>query len=341
MNEQVDEFEFFLEKEWSDGFPVVTPTEERIARMLTGTDRDHDDVIGPIPPAMEVATVRSVAVHALMAGCRPEYLPVVIAATELMLRGEFNVNGVQGTMHGVAPMMIVNGPYAADIGIHGGNGCMGPGFRANATIGRAIRLILMNLGAGIPGVSSMTIFGMPSRFTYCLTENMEDHPWESLSVSKGYSGDENVITMAMVESPRFCFDDVSDEPIRLMNGIADTMVAMGSWNMHTRSDMVVAMGPQHAAICANAGMSRADVHSRLCEMAGRKVRDLKSGGNWRRERALAFPIEVDPDDDDFFIPAIKNPEDLQLIVAGGWGPCTAVCHGWSGGSRAVHASYHA
>ncbi len=341
MNEQVDEFEFFLEKEWSDGFPVVTPTEERIARMLTGTDRDHDDVIGPIPPAMEVATVRSVAVHALMAGCRPEYLPVVIAATELMLRGEFNVNGVQGTMHGVAPMMIVNGPYAADIGIHGGNGCMGPGFRANATIGRAIRLILMNLGAGIPGVSSMTIFGMPSRFTYCLTENMEDHPWESLSVSKGYSGDENVITMAMVESPRFCFDDVSDEPIRLMNGIADTMVAMGSWNMHTRSDMVVAMGPQHAAICANAGMSRADVHSRLCEMAGRKVRDLKNGGNWRRERALAFPIEVDPDDDDFFIPAIKNPEDLQLIVAGGWGPCTAVCHGWSGGSRAVHASYHA
>ena len=341
MNEQVDEFEFFLEKEWSDGFPVVTPTEERIARMLTGTDRDHDDVIGPIPPAMEVATVRSVAVHALMAGCRPEYLPVVIAATELMLRGEFNVNGVQGTMHGVAPMMIVNGPYAADIGIHGGNGCMGPGFRANATIGRAIRLILMNLGAGIPGVSSMTIFGMPSRFTYCLTENMEDHPWESLSVSKGYSGDENVITMAMVESPRFCFDDVSDEPIRLMNGIADTMVAMGSWNMHTRSDMVVAMGPQHAAICANAGMSRADVHSRLCEMAGRKVRDLKNGGNWRRERALAFPIEVDPDNDDFFIPAIKNPEDLQLIVAGGWGPCTAVCHGWSGGSRAVHASYRA
>ena len=341
MNEQVDEFEFFLEKEWSDGFPVVTPTEERIARMLTGTARDHDDVIGSIPPAMEVATVRSVAVHALMAGCRPEYLPVVIAATELMLRDEFNVNGVQGTMHGVAPMMIVNGPYAADIGIHGGNGCMGPGFRANATIGRAIRLILMNLGAGIPGVSSMTIFGMPSRFTYCLTENMEDHPWESLSVSKGYSGDENVITMAMVESPRFCFDDVSDEPIRLMNGIADTMVAMGSWNMHTRSDMVVAMGPQHAAICANSGMSRADVHSRLCEMAGRKVRDLKNGGNWRRERALAFPIEVDPDNDDFFIPAIKNPEDLQLIVAGGWGPCTAVCHGWSGGSRAVHASYHA
>ena len=339
MNEQVDEFEFFLEKVWSDGFPVVTPTEERIARMLTGTKRDHEEVIGPIPPAMEIATVRNIAIHALMAGCRPQYLPVVIAATELMLRDEFNVNGVQGTMHGVAPMMIVNGPYAAEIGLHGGNGCLGPGFRANATIGRAIRLILMNLGAGIPGVSSMTIFGMPSRFTYCLTENEEDRPWESLSASKGYLPDDNVITMAMVESPRFCFDDVSDEPGRLLTGIADTMTAMGSWNMHARSDMVVAMGPQHAEICVKAGWSRADVHRRLCELAGRKVRDLKGGGNWRRERALALPIDIDPDDDDCFVPAIKNPDDLQLIVAGGWGPCTAVCHGWSGGSRAVHGSY--
>ena len=339
MSEQVDEFEFFLEKIWSDGFPVVTPTEERIARTLGGTKRDPAEVIGPIPPAMEIATVRDIAVHALMAGCRPEYLPVVISAVELMLRDEFNVNGVQGTMHGVAPMMIVSGPYAAEIGIHGGNGCMGPGFRANATIGRAIRLILTNLGGGIPGVSSMTIFGMPSRYTYCLAENMEDNPWESLSVSKGYSPDDNVITMAMVESPRFCFDDVSNEPSRLLVGIADTMTAMGSWNMHTRSDMVVAMGPQHAALCANAGMSRADVHRRLCEIAGRKVGEVKKGGNWRRERALAFPIDVDPDDDDFFIPAIKDPEDLQLIVAGGWGPCTAVCHGWSGGSRAVHGRY--
>ena len=320
LNERVDEFEFFLEKPWSDGFPVVTPTEERISRMLAQTERDYEEVIGLIPPAMEIATVRTVAVHALMAGCRPEYLPVVLGATELMLREEFNVNGVQGTMHGVAPMMIVNGPYAAEIGVHGGNGCLGPGFRANATIGRAIRLILMNLGAGIPGISSMTIFGMPSRYTYCLTENMEDHPWDSLAVSKGYRPDENVITMAMVESPRFCFDDVSDEPDRLLLGIADTMAAMGSWNMHARSDMVVAMGPQHAGICARAGLRHRDVHRRLCEIAGLRVGDLKTGGNWRRERALALPIKVDPDDDDCFVPAIKDPEDLQLIVAGGWGP---------------------
>ena len=339
MNAPVDEFEFFLEKQWSDGLPVVTPTEARVQQMLASTRRDPEELIGTIPPAMEPATVRTVAIHAVMAGCKPEYLPVVLAGLSLMLREEFNMNGVQGTMHGVAPLMIVNGPYAQKIGLHGGNGCFGPSFRANATIGRAIRLMMLNLGGGIAGIASATIFATPMRYTACITENAERSPWETLACSKGYAVTDNVITCAMVESPRLCFDDVSQEPQRLLNGIADSMVAMGSWNMHAQSDMVVAMGPQHATICAQAGMSRADVHARLCELAGRRVRDLKNGGNWRRERALGFPIKVNPDDDDFFIPAIKDPKDLQLIVAGGWGPCTAVCHGWSGGSRAVHGSY--
>jgi hypothetical protein len=339
MTTAVDEFEFFLDKQWSDGLPVVTPTDARLQAMLRGTTRDPDELIGNVPPAMEPATVRTVAIHAVMAGCKPDYLPVVLGGITLMLREEFNMNGVQGTMHGVAPLMIVNGPHAQNIGIHGGNGCFGPSFRANATIGRAIRLMMLNLGGGIAGIGSATIFATPMRYTACITENVDRSPWETLSESKGYTATDNVITCAMVESPRLCFDDVSQEPQRLLNGIADSMVAMGSWNMHAQSDMVVAMGPQHASICAHAGMSRADVHRRLCELAGRRVRDLKNGGNWRRERALGFPIKVDPDDDDFFIPAIKDPKDLQLIVAGGWGPCTAVCHGWSGGSRAVHGTY--
>jgi len=339
MSDPVDEFEFFLEKEWSDGLPVVTPTEERIERMLTGTRRDPDELIGAVPPAMGEATVRTVAIHAVMAGCKPAYLPVVLGGLALILREEFNMNGVQGTMHGVAPLMIVNGPYAREIGLHGAKGCFGPGFRANASIGRAIRLMLMNLGLGIAGVGSATIFGSPIRYTACLTENTARSPWESLAESRGYAADDDVITCAMVESPRLCFDDTSRDPQRLLTGIADSMAAMCSWNMHTRADMLIAMGPEHALTCATAGMTRADVHRRLCEIAGRKVRDLRNGGNWRRERALALPIKVDPDDDDCFVPAIKDPRDLHLIVAGGWGPCTAICHGWAGHSRAVHGSY--
>src|SRR5918911_1562374 len=194
----LDEFEYFLDKQWSDGFPVVTPTEARVQRMLTGTRRDPAEVVGAVPPAMEVATVRTVAIHALMAGCKPEYLPVVLGGIELMLREEFNLNGVQGTMHGVAPLMIVNGPYAQKIGLHGGNGCFGPGFRANASIGRAIRLMLMNLGGGMPGVASATVFATPLRYTACLTENIERSPWPTLAESRGYDKNDDVITCAMV-----------------------------------------------------------------------------------------------------------------------------------------------
>ena len=333
----VDEFEFFLEKEWSDGLPVVTPTEARLKRMLAGTRRDPEEVVGAIPPAMEVATVRAVAIHALMAGCKPEYLPVVLGGVGQIIRDEFNMGGVQCTMHGVAPLMIVNGPYAGRIGLHGGNGCFGPGFRANASIGRAIRLMLLNLGGGISGKASATVFSSPFRYTACITENMEKSPWESLAVARGYSPQDNVITCAMAENPRLHFDDVSAEPQRLLRGIGDAMTAPGSWNMWFVSDMVVAMSPQHARLCADAGMSRADVVKRLSELAVRPQANVKRGGNWRPERARA--LGMDPDDDEALIRAVKDPQRLHLIVAGGEGPITAVCHGWNATSRAVQGTY--
>jgi hypothetical protein len=335
--DKIDEFEFFFDKAWSDGFPMVTPTEERIQWMLTGTKRSPEEIVGNVPPAMEVATVRSVAIHALMAGCKPEYLPVVLGALALILRDELNMGGVQCTMHGVAPLMIVNGPYAKNIGLHGGSGCFGPGFRANVSIGRAIRLMLLNLGGGISGLASATIFSSPLRYTACLTENVEHTPWESLAVSRGYSAADNVITVAMVECPRLHFDDVSTEPTRLLRGIADSMTSTGSWNMWFKSNLVVAMSPQHAKLCADAGMSRAEVHAQLCELAVREQRSLKRGGNWRPERATA--MGVDPEDDNALIKAVKDPNGLHLIVAGGFGPVTAVCHGWNETSRAVHGGY--
>src|SRR5947208_3076167 len=231
LSQKLDEFEFFFAKEWSDGFPMVTPTEDRIQWMLSGTQRKPDEIVGRVPPALEAASVRTVAIHALMAGCKPEYLPVVLGGLELILREELNMGGVQCTMHGVAPLMIVNGPYARRIGLHGGNGCFGQGFRAYVTIGRAIRLMLLNLGGGISGLASATIFSSPMRYTACLTENMERTPWETLAVSRGYRPDDNVITVAMVECPRLHFDDVSTEPERLLTGIADSMTSTGSWNM--------------------------------------------------------------------------------------------------------------
>ena len=337
MADKIDEFEFFLQKEWSDGLPVVTPTEARVQWMLSGTKLDPEKIIGYIAPAGEPASVRTIAIHALMAGCKPEYLPVVIGAIEIITREEFNLGGVQCTMHGVAPLMIVNGPYAKQIGLHGGNGCFGPGFRANTSIGRAIRLLLLNVGDGIPGGSSATIFSSPIRYSACLTENAALSPWESLATSRGYKPDDNVISAVMVEAPRLHFDDVSTEPERLLRGIADSMTSTGSWHMWFASGIAVAMSPQHAGLCADAGMSRAEVHARLCELAVRRQGDIRDGGNWRPERARA--MGADPDDDNYMVKAVKNSANLQLFVAGGRGPITAVCHGWNDSSPPVHGRY--
>jgi hypothetical protein len=197
--------------------------------------------------------------------------------------------------------------------------------------------MLLNLGGGIAGMASATVFSSPIRYTACLTEHMARSPWESLAVSRGYRPEDDVITCAMVESPRLHFDDVSTEPGRLLAGIADAMTAPGSWNMWFISDMVVAMSPQHAGLCAAAGMSRADVVARLCELAVRRQGNLKRGGNWRPERARA--MNIDPDDDEAPIKAVKDPQRLHLIVAGGLGPLTAVCHGWNDSSRFVHGTY--
>ena len=339
LADDIDEYQYFLEKEWSDGFPVVAPNAKRLAWLLAGTPRDPDEVIGDIPPAGVTATVRDVALHALMACCKPEYLPLVLGAIKIILREAFNMGGVQCTMHGVAPLMIVNGPYAQQIGLHGGNGCFGPGFRANATIGRAIRLLLMNLGGGLAGLASATVFSSPIRYTACLTENVVLSPWETLAKSNGYGDTDNVITCAMVESPRLHFDDVSTEPERLLRGIGDAMTSTGSWNMWFSSDVVVAMGPQHARLCADAGMSRAQVQQRLWELAERPQGNLKRGGNWRAERARA--LGIDPNDDGAPFKAVKDVKRVQLIVAGGLGPVTAVCHGWNESSRAVHGAYEA
>ena len=181
MPDEIDPFEYFFELPWSDGLPVVTPTDDRLARMLAGTTRAPEEVLGDIPPLNNKATVESVALHAVMAGCKPAYLPVVLGALEAMLVPRFNLIGIQATMFPGGPLLILNGPYAKDISVHAGSGCFGPGFRANASIGRAIRLIMMNLGGGLPGVSDMSTFGSPSKFTYCVRENEEQSPWPFLS----------------------------------------------------------------------------------------------------------------------------------------------------------------
>ncbi|MEE9275693.1 MAG: UGSC family (seleno)protein, partial [bacterium] len=207
METAPDPFEHFFDLPWSDGLPVVTPTEARLAWMLEGTSRAPGEVLGPVPPADHEATVEGAAMHAVMAGCRPAHLPLVLGALEALLIESFNLGGIQATMGPGGPLLILNGPFAREAGLHAGSGCFGPGFRANATVGRAIRLLLMNLGGALPGISDMSTFGSPCKFTYCVRENEEQSPWPPLAADRGFGAGENVLTAMNGEAPRMAMDD--------------------------------------------------------------------------------------------------------------------------------------
>ena len=336
-----DPVEFFFAKEWSDGLPVVPPTEGRLAAMLAATHRGPEEVIGHVPPLMAPATIRAIALHAVMAGCSPEYLPVVIGATQCVLEERFNLVLLQATTSAGAPFVLVNGPYAREIGLSGGMGCFGPGYRANATIGRALRLMMMNLGGGIPGVTALSGFGGPWRYTYCIAENEEESPWPSYAQARGFNAEENVVTAIPLEGPVLVWDDASEEPGRLVVAIADMMSALGGGNIYRQADMGVVLSPQHAAVFSKAGMSREETHRMLVEHAGRRLGEIRRGGIWRGAKGAArWPFEVALDDDDEFIPAIGHPDDLHLVIAGGSGsPASLVMHGITVASRAVSRVY--
>ena len=341
MSASPDPIEYFFDKKWSDGLPVVVPTAERVATMLAATRRDPDELIGLVPPLMAHATVQTIAQHAVMAGCRPAYLPVIIGAMECLLEERFNLILLQATTSAGAPFILVNGPYAEEIGLNGGMGCFGPGFRANATIGRALRLIMMNLGGGLPGVTALSGFGGPWRYTYCVAENEAESPWPAYASTRGYTPEDNVITAIPLEGPVLVWDDASETHERLVVAIADMMSALGGSNIYRQADMAVVLSPQHAEIFSKAGLSRDDVHRLLIARARRPLGEIKRGGLWRGESGAArWPFNINLDDDTAFVPAIGDPADLHLIVAGGSGsPSSLVMHGITTASRAVSRRY--
>ncbi|HUF82275.1 MAG TPA: hypothetical protein VMN03_14155 [Burkholderiales bacterium] len=220
-------------------------------------------------------------------------------------------------------------------------GCFGPGFRANATIGRALRLMMMNLGGGVPGGAALSGFGGPWRYTYCVAENEAESPWPSYASANGFGARDNVVTAIPLEGPVLVWDDASETPERLAVAIADMMSAIGGGNIYRQADMAVVLSPQHAQVFAQAGLSRDAVHRLLVERAGRRLGEIKRGGIWRGASGAArWPFAVDLDDDEAFVPAVGDPRDLHLVVAGGAGsPSSLVMHGITTASRAVSRAY--
>ena len=296
---------------WSDGLPIIPPTEEAVEKMLTGTHRDPADVVGVIPPLWSEATVEKIAINATMAGCLPEYMPVVIAAVGAMCEEPLNLRGVQATTHPVSVLLIVNGPIVERLKINGKSGAFGPGWRSNACIGRAIRLLLMNVGGAYPGTTDMATQGQSAKYTFCIAENEEDNPWEPLHVERGFNRTASTVTVAAVENPHNINDHCGITGEEVLTTIAGTMATTGNNNVLKQyGEPILALGPEHAETLFRSGFSKSSIREVIHEKARIPITRFNPGAVSRYFSQMSA---------DSLLPITAHKEDIMIIVVGGPG----------------------
>lgn len=318
---------------WTDGLPVRLPTAPAVRRMLTYHGLDPNDGLGGLPPVWGQATYGRIAANAVMAGCPVEAFPAVVAALRAMKQERFNLHGVQCTTHVVAPLVLVNGPARRDLDINCGHNCLGNGARANAAIGRAVRLAMVNIGGATPGGLDKATFGHPGKYTYLFGENEEDSPFPPFHTTRGYAADESTVTVFPGEAPHNINNHAAD-PMELLSAIAHTMATLGNNNMYVSGEVMVVLGIDHAGLLAEAGFKRHNVQEFLHEHARLPVGLLRGGGMYGHdlERNL-WPKWVDRRRDDARVPIVRRPADIHVVVAGGVGPHSLFIPGW--GTRAA------
>ncbi|MCC7484151.1 MAG: hypothetical protein IT529_04105 [Burkholderiales bacterium] len=303
---------------WADGLPVVPPTAARVEAMLAYCDRPWDAPVARIAPRYGEATPLRLAANAVMAGCRPEYFPLCLLAIEALCEEPFNLYAVQATTHLCAPLVIVNGPVAGELGVNAGHNAFGPGARANATIGRAIRLALLNIGGAIPGSGDMSTFGAPSKFSYVVAENEAASPWEPLHVERGVPADASAVTVVGAECPRNVNDHESLTAEGILTTIAGTMIGTGANDLFYESQPVVVMSPEHAGTVAGGGLSKArakrflqsHAHLPLGRFSKENI-ERRVRVTWKERYAAAGP--------DAPVYAVQRADDILIVVIGGAG----------------------
>ena len=313
--------EAYFERGWTDGLPVVPPTEKSIAQMLAGAALRGDEVVGEIPERGVVIRAEKLAINAVMAGCRPEYLPVVVAAIRGLCHRDFAYHGPASSTGGSAMVLIVNGPIARHIGVNSGNNAFGQGTRANATIGRAVRLVMMNVMNTRPGFLDRAVFGNPGKYSFCFAENEVDHPWEPLHVERGHRADESTVTVYASNSLNLVYNQLAAEPEPLLRCVADALCHLGTPNLRGFNQSLLVLAGEHTDILRQSGWSKRDVRAFIMEHARRTIGDLK--------RAARRPGAIEPDDETAYKYAFERPEDILIVCAGGQaGSWSACLPGW-------------
>ncbi len=269
-----DEHELAFERGWSDGLPVVPPTEERVLRMLAGTTRAPAEIVGVIPPDYAACSVEKVAINAVMAGCKPAYMPVVLAAVEAACLDEFCMHGVLATTYFAAPIIIVNGPIAREIGMNSAHNVLGQGNRANATIGRALQLVIRNVGGGEPGGVDRATLGQPGKIGFCFAEREQDSYWESLSVERGFAAEQSTVTLFAGGGVHVLGDQKSRQPESLTRSIAALLRGLHHPKLYGGPDALLVISPEHMRVFRDAGWSKARFRQALADslsIAGERI----------------------------------------------------------------------
>ncbi len=301
----------------TDGLPVVAPTRERVDRLCAGAHHYPMESLGRLAPREGEATLQKVAINAVMAGCLPEHMPVLEAAIEAIQKPDFNLIGMQTTTHPCALLCIVQGPVVDALGMNAEIGCMGPGCRANASIGRALRLVLQNIGGAIAGKTDKSTQGSPAKYGFCFPENESASPWPPLRTTLGFEVEQSCVTLASAEGPHNVNDHGSTSGEAILATIAETMATVGSNNLYVGGDHFVVLGPEHAEGVAKAGFSREDVQAFLYEKArvhvdrigAQKLEELTSWGGYADKLGQWGGR----------IPLAREPDLLRVLVAGGAG----------------------
>ncbi|MGH7390697.1 MAG: hypothetical protein ACREM3_14755 [Candidatus Rokuibacteriota bacterium] len=306
---------------WTDGLPVVPPTEKSVAAMLAGAGLSGTEVIGEVPGRNTRVTADKVAINAVMAGCRPEYLPVVVAALEGLCHPDFAYHGPASSTGGSAMVLIVNGPVARRLGVNSGNNAFGQGVRANATIGRAVRLVMMNVMQTRPGLLDRATLGNPGKYAFCFAENEADHPWEPLHVERGFRPEQSTVTVYASNSLYQVYNQLAAEPEPLLRCFADALGNLGIPNMKGFNQALLVFAGEHCEVFRRCGWTKRQVKDFLVAHTRRPVADWK--------RAARLPGAVTPEDETAWRSLFEDPDDLLLVCAGGRaGSWSACLPGW-------------
>ncbi len=320
-----DEMEAMFDRGWTDGLPVVPPTEARVLRMLEGTTRAPDEVVAVVPPDLIEVTVEKVAVNAVMAGCKPEYLPVVLAAVEAACTDEFNIHGVLATTMPVGPVLIVNGPIRHRLGMNSGVNVLGQGNRANSTIGRALQLVIRNVGGGRPGGVDRATHGNPGKIGFCFPEDEEGSPWEPLAVWRGCEPGVDAVTLFPGEGPRCVVDQLSRDPESLATSFAACLRTVHHPKLPLGFDAVLVVGPEHARVFAEAGWDRQRLLDALQERLTFPGNELVRGAGGMAEGVPEHLAGV-------ALPKFRPGGLLIVHAGGGAGLFSAIIGGWANGA---------